>query len=197
MQKNKCPNLAPQLSCRLCNAYYYCCEASRVQDDDHPCYNNEEDATVEQTLQEGTFRTDQEAIQSASNSRCGICLETTLVYPIVLVNCQHKFCSPCLLDSKSQADICPYCRPNADDLNHHRGVLIQVLCRRASSVSDEEKKRRLLARTLKCAEELVEASGHGPKTLLVKLKVQSRISGSEQVAIETAEEIQVLLEKFS
>jgi hypothetical protein len=62
----------------------------------------------------------------------------------------------------------------------------------------QTKKRNVDAsRALNCAEELVEASGHGPKTLLVKLKVQSRISGSEEqvLAIETAEEIQVLLEE--
>ena len=191
----ECHNMAPQLSCRFCDAYYYCCEACRVQDDDHPCYSNEDETTVEQALQEGTFRTDQEAIESALNSRCGICLETTLIDPIVLVDCQHKFCTPCLVDWKSHADTCPYCRPDTNDLNQHRGILIQVLCRRASIASDDEKKRRLLTHALNCADELMEAAGRGPKTLLVKLKVQSRISGSEQVAIETAEEIQVLLDE--
>jgi len=189
-----CHNRAPQLTCHLCNAYYFCSETCRDQEHDHPCYNEEEMAT-QQSLQEGTFRTDQEAIEGALNSRCGICLEVNLIDPVVLTECQHKFCTPCLAEWTSQSETCPYCRSETQDLNKHRAILIQVLGRRAAIVSSEETKLRLLNRALHAAEELVEAAGRGPKTLLVKMKCQSRIPGMERTALETAAEIQELLEE--
>jgi hypothetical protein len=68
------------------------------------------------------------------------------------------------------------------------------LCKRASVATDDESNRRVLIHTLNSVDELIEAAGRRPKTLLIKLKVQSRITGSEQAAIETADEIQGLLE---
>lgn len=189
-----CHNRSPQLTCRFCNAYYFCSEACRIRGADHPCFNEEEIA-AEQTLHEGTFRTDQEAIESARNTRCGICLESNLVDPIVLSSCQHKFCSPCLAEWTSQSETCPFCRSDTDDLNNHRAILIQVLGRRAAIAPNEETKHRLLTRALQKAEELVEAAGRGPKTLLLKMKVQSRIQGMERLALETGDEIQRLLDE--
>ena len=158
-------------------------EACRDQDDDHPCYHREEVAT-EQSLQEGTIRTDQEAIErSALSARCGICLEVDIIDPVILTPCQHKFCIPCLAEWMTQSEACPYCRSDTQDLNKHRAIIIRVLSRRAAIAFDEETKHRILNRALHCVEELVEAAGRGPKTLLVKLKCQSRIPGMERMAL--------------
>lgn len=190
-----CHNRSPQLTCRSCHAYYFCSDACRNQQDDHPCYHREEAATDWSLREEGTIRTDREAIESALNSRCGICLEVDIIDPVVLTSCKHKFCTPCLVEWMSQSEACAYCRSDTQDLNKHRAIIIQVLARRAAIASDEETKYRILNRALHSAEELVEAAGCGPKTLLVKLKCQSQIPGLERIALETGTEIQSLLEE--
>ena len=142
-----CDASNPPLVCPDCDAAYFCDETCRSADaaDDHghTCYS---DKVLKHKYEHGKFNllsTDDQALKSAKNQECAICLTDQLVEPTVLTQCQHKFCGPCLAKWNQTSSSCPTCRLDMLTDDEHEEELINLLSLRELTCQCPEERKEI------------------------------------------------------
>lgn len=82
---------------------------------------------------------------------CGICLEDTIVNPIIFSQCKHAFCFSCLVryqhsskESVGTGTTCPYCRSEIPDIVRSTKVKVCIVAARAAGPEISEEEREAL-----------------------------------------------------
>ena len=128
-----CGQYNPEKRCSRCHTTFYCSVACQKNDwaREHKQYCRPIDEMRRKATEpEGIVASVDEPVLVGTNTGCCICMEDPIQNPVVLKDCHHAFCGPCLItwQSKSRdrlntlgggaqkSPVCPICRTNTDNV---------------------------------------------------------------------------------
>lgn len=155
-----CGKSNPEMQCNRCQLVYYCStsckwkhrvshkaicnegkKALEKQNNNHQRQTPE--ASSDKFAKESRGDSKKDATQNAS-FECSICLSTDVAYPVILKDCQHQFCYPCIRDWQQNAQAkkkspkesaasptCRLCRSSCENvqtmvISNARGLEVQA-----------------------------------------------------------------------
>jgi tetratricopeptide (TPR) repeat protein len=207
-----CDRPGPMKRCARCRATYYCsvaCQKSDWVNGGHKpyCFPNEMMYQKSREDQAGP-PLDRSLLQPSAvpDTECPICLDTTR-QPVTLKQCQHTFCTSCLVEWQKQLRHfnyakppfpCPLCRTDVEDVEQglmkHAALLAGEANMRKSL--DEEARHNLRKEALDCLDRLLVALQPNASVQAYCYKAQILVElGMGREAIQCIEELMTENEK--
>lgn len=135
-----CEQFNPSKRCSRCHTTFYCSQACQKRDwvHEHKKYCVSIDLMRKKTAEPEGIEENVESenadkrnhLKNAINSNCCICTTDPIENPVILRDCRHAFCGPCLINWQSRTKyrlptldapyrkqpVCPLCRAQTDSL---------------------------------------------------------------------------------
>lgn len=156
----RCGKRKPANRCSKCKLVYYCsqdCQKTNWKRHKAGCFPLDEMKRMH-AVKDDWSKNEEITFLTEGNSEtagpCGICLEDTIVDPVVFKKCKHAFCCSCLVhfqNTNKQSDFtqngtkCPYCRTEIPDLVDSTNAKICVIVARVERGDMSEGERKELA----------------------------------------------------
>ncbi|GAX23897.1 hypothetical protein FisN_20Hh103 [Fistulifera solaris] len=197
-----CGQQHPAQRCSNCKTVYYCsrdCQKAAWKRHKVVCHSVEKMKRLTAVVDDLNQMDDITGISQGNAETagpCGICLEETIVDPIVFNNCKHAFCYACLIryqtfSRTSGGANCPYCRSEIPDLSQSMAAKVSLIAARVQRGDlPVEEQHQLLDQALADVQKVCDNGGPNMKIVFTHDRASLlSLRGKSKVALQELQEV--------